>query len=203
MGDRIKGLKLRVVEKQNFLDSLRKRERMLDADVSQDQNAIRNMLNHIDALDLRLTRLKKEDELTQLSAMYDNYTSKAVNLEGQAAGLSNARDALFNRIQTMHNTIGGLRQREDANARMAVDGDDETLQTYGYAGALKERKEALEDEMSQQMQQLMLQQQLAAVAGANSAYPMPLSNGTGSGSGAASGSGSGSGSGAAGPPEAP
>lgn len=81
--DRIKGLKLRVVEKQNFLDSLRKRERMLDADVSQDQNAIRNMLNHIDALDLRLTRLKKEDELTQLSAMYDNYTSKAVNLEGQ------------------------------------------------------------------------------------------------------------------------
>merc|ERR1712037_263917 len=167
--DRIKGLKLRVVEKQNFLDSLRKRERMLDADVSQDQNAIRNMLNHIDALDLRLTRLKKEDELKQLSAMYDNYTSKAMNLEGQAAGLSSARDALFNRIQTMHNTIGGLRQREDANARMAVDGDDETLQTYGYAGALKERKEALEDEM--------LQQQLAAVAGANSAYPMPLNNG--------------------------
>jgi len=206
--DRIKGLKLRTVEKQNFLDSLRKRERMLDADVSQDQNAIKNMLNHIDALDLRLTRLKKEEELKQLSAMYDNYTSKAVNLEGQAAGLSNARDALFNRIQTMHNTIGGLRQREDANARMAVDGDDETLQTYGYAGALKERKEALEDEMSQQMQQMalqqqMLQQQLAAVAGANSAYPMPLNNGTGSGSGAASGSGSGSGSGAAGPPEAP
>ena len=87
--------------------------------------------------------------------------------------MSNARDALFNRIQSMHNTIGGLRQREDANARMAVDGDDETLQTYGYAGALKERKEALEDEMSQQMQQMalqqqMLQQQLAAVAGMNS-----------------------------------
>lgn len=207
--DRIKGLKLRTVEKQNFLDSLRKRERMLDADVSQDQNAIKNMLNHIDALDLRLTRLKKEEELKQLSAMYDNYTSKAVTLEGQAAGLSNARDALFNRIQSMHNTIGGLRQREDANARMAVDGDDETLQTYGYAGALKERKEALEDEMSQQMQQMalqqqMLQQQLATVAGANGAYPIPLINGTGSGSGAGAGSGSGSGSGAGdAPPEAP
>ena len=74
--------------------------------------------------------------------------------------MSNARDALFDRIQTMHNTIGGLRQREDANARMAVDGDDDTLQTYGYAGALQERRESLQDEMSRQMQSMALQQQL-------------------------------------------
>ena len=83
--NRIKGLKLRVVEKQNFLDSLRKREQMLDSDVAQDQQAIRNLLSHIDALDLRLTRLKKENELKQLSEMYENFTAKAVHLEGQVS----------------------------------------------------------------------------------------------------------------------
>merc|ERR1712226_293389 len=61
--NRIKGLKLRVVEKGNFLDSLRKREQMLDSDVTQDREAIENMQNHIEALDLRLKRLKKENEL--------------------------------------------------------------------------------------------------------------------------------------------
>ena len=83
--NRIKGLKLRVVEKQNFLDSLRKREKMLDADVSQDKTAVRNLLSHIDALDMRLTRLKKENELKQLSEMYENYTATAVHLEGQVS----------------------------------------------------------------------------------------------------------------------
>ena len=170
--NRIKGLKLRVVEKQNFLDSLRKREKMLDADVSQDKTAVRNLLSHIDALDMRLTRLKKENELKQLSEMYENYTATAVHLEGQAAGLSNARNALFDRIQYMHNTIGGLRQREEADARQAVDGSDETLQAYGYSGALKDRKESLQNDMSSQMQQMayqqqLLQQQLAFMSGNN------------------------------------
>merc|ERR1712224_23604 len=163
---------LRVVEKQNFLDSLRKREQMLDSDVAQDQQAIRNLLSHIDALDLRLTRLKKENELKQLSEMYENYTATAVHLEGQAAGLSNARNALFDRIQYMHNTIGGLRQREEADARMAVDGSDETLQAYGYSGALEDRKQSLQRDMQRQMQQMafqqqLLQQQLSFIAGTN------------------------------------
>merc|ERR1712150_138302 len=43
---------------------------------------------------------------------------------------------------------------------MAVDGGDENLQAYGYAGALHDRKESLQDEMARQMQQMALQQQL-------------------------------------------
>lgn len=198
--NRIKGLKLRAVEKQNFLDSLRKRERLLESDVAQDQTAVQNLLNHIDALDLRLTRLKKENELKQLSTMYENYTSKALNLQGEAAGLSTARDALFDRIQTMHSTIGGLREREDANERMAVNSADDPLQTYGYAGALTERKESLQQEMARQMEQVALQQnllqkQLGVITGVGSGVKETNSgSGSGSGSGAA-GAGSGSGSG--------
>ena len=91
-------------------------------------------------------------------------------LNEQAAGLSNARNALFDRIQYMHNTIGGLRQREEADARMAVDGSDETLQAYGYSGALQDRKQSLQEDMQRQMQQMayqqqLLQQQLSFIAG--------------------------------------
>lgn len=170
--ERIKGLKLYVVEKENFLDSLRKRERMLDSDINLDKEAIQNLLEHIDALDARMNRLKKEDQLKELSGLYANYSTSAQQLESEADGFSSARDALQQRISMLQGTVQDLKAKEALNSQMALDGGEDTLQTYGYAGTISGRQEALQSDINSQMaqmihQQNVLQQQLALLGGGN------------------------------------
>mgnify|MGYP000004217869 FL=1 len=52
--NKVKSLNVRVVEKQNFLDSLLKRESMLSDDLSKDKIAVDNLNAHIKALNARV-----------------------------------------------------------------------------------------------------------------------------------------------------
>ena len=54
-----KGLKLRVVEKENFIDSLVQREDLLQSDVNKDKQALSNLKAHITAMRARIEKLKK------------------------------------------------------------------------------------------------------------------------------------------------
>lgn len=121
--NKVKGLKLRIVEKENFVDSLVKRESMLGEDLSRDKVAVSNLNAHVKALNARVERLKSEKELTQLEAQFHQYSDAAEKMSGQVAELQDVKSALYSKMQGLHNRIGPLRQQEDANMRLSINAD--------------------------------------------------------------------------------
>merc|ERR1719506_2375951 len=62
----IKGYKLRVVEKENFLTGLDKRADILKDDVNQDLLAVRNLHAHVNGLRARVDKIKKMKQQSAL-----------------------------------------------------------------------------------------------------------------------------------------
>jgi len=121
--NKVKGLKLRIVEKENFVDSLIKRESLLGEDLSRDKVAVANLNAHVKALNARVERLKSEKELTQLEAQFHQYSDAAEKMSGQVAELQDVKSALYSKMQGLHSRIGPLRQAEDANMRLSINAD--------------------------------------------------------------------------------
>ena len=121
--NKVKSLNVRVVEKQNFLDSLLKRESMLSDDLSKDKIAVDNLNAHIKALNARVERLKSEKELTQLEAQFHQYSDAAEKMQGQVSELQDVKSALYSKMQGLHNKIAPLRQSEDMNMRLSINAD--------------------------------------------------------------------------------
>lgn len=121
--NKVKGLKLRIVEKENFVDSLVKRESMLTDDLRRDKVAVENLNAHIKALNARVERLKSEKELTQLEAQFHQYSDAAEKMQGQVAELQDVKSALYSKMQGLHNRIAPLRQQEDTNMRLSINAD--------------------------------------------------------------------------------
>eukprot|EP00940_MAST-03C_sp_MAST-3C-sp2_P000761 g761.t1 len=166
--NKIKGLKLRVVEKENFVDSLVKRESMLTEDLRKDKVAVENLNAHVKALNARVERLKSEKELTQLEAQFHQYSDAAEKMEGQVAELQDVKSALYSKMQDLHGRIAPLREQEDTNMRLSINADpaDQTAMMMQAAA---------------EMQQAMLMQG-AAKAGGEASAPK-----TGAEAGAAAG----------------
>jgi len=121
--NKVKGLKLRIVEKENFVDSLIKRESLLGEDLSRDKVAVANLNAHVKALNARVERLKSEKELTQLEAQFHQYSDAAEKMSGQVAELQDVKSALYSKMQGLHSRIAPLRQAEDANMRLSINAD--------------------------------------------------------------------------------
>jgi len=121
--NKVKGLKLRIVEKENFVESLLKRESMLSEDLSKDKIAVSNLNAHIKALNARVERLKSEKELTQLEAQFHQYSDAAEKMQGQVSELQDVKSALYSKMQGLHNKIQPLRQTEDMNMRLSINAD--------------------------------------------------------------------------------
>lgn len=121
--NKAKGLKLRIVEKENFVDSLIKREDLLQDDLRRDKVAVENLHSHMKSLKARIERLKKEKQLSELEAQYHQYSAAASKVSSQAAELQDVKDALFSKMRTMHNQIAPLREKEDVNMRLSINAD--------------------------------------------------------------------------------
>lgn len=126
--NKVKGLKLRIVEKENFIDSLIKREDLLQDDLRKDKIAVENLYAHIKALKARVERIKKEKQLSQLEAQFHQYSAAASKMEGQVEELQDVRSALQDKISSMQSLITPLRQKEDQNMRLSINADDEAQQ---------------------------------------------------------------------------
>lgn len=121
--NKIKGLKLRVVEKQNFLASLEKREELLTSDVDKDQQAVKNLQSHVQALKARAARLRKEKELRMLESQFHEYSAAASKLKAQAEELARVKDALYSKMRNLHNDIKPLRATEAEGMRASINAD--------------------------------------------------------------------------------
>jgi len=117
----IKGLKLRIVEKENFIDSLVKREDMLQEDVNKDRSAVENLHAHMKALRARVERIKKTKQLAELQAQYNEYSAAATKLKGQADELSKVKGALESKISTLEDRVSPLLQKENYEMRASID----------------------------------------------------------------------------------
>lgn len=117
----IKGLKLRIVEKENFIDSLVKREDMLQEDVNKDKQAVENLHSHVKALRARVERIKKTKQLAELQAQYNEYSAAATKLKGQADELTKVKGALESKITTLSERVSPLLQKENYEMRASID----------------------------------------------------------------------------------
>lgn len=117
----IKGLKLRIVEKENFIDSLVKREDMLQEDVNKDKTAVENLHSHVKALRARVERIKKTKQLAELQAQYNEYSAAATKLKGQADELSKVKGALESKIVGLEDRVSPLLQKENYEMRASID----------------------------------------------------------------------------------
>lgn len=117
----IKGLKLRIVEKENFIDSLVKREDMLQEDVNKDKQAVENLHSHVKALRARVERIKKTKQLAELQAQYNEYSAAATKLKGQADELAKVKGALESKISTLEDRVSPLLQKENYEMRASID----------------------------------------------------------------------------------
>eukprot|EP00946_MAST-07B_sp_MAST-7B-sp1_P002589 g2589.t1 len=117
----MKGLKLRIAEKENFVDSLVSREDLLQADVNKDKQSLENLQSHVKAMRARVEKLKKTKQLAELQAQYDEYSSAAGQISAQAAQLNNVKSALKTKMSELAGERDHLGNMELSNLRESID----------------------------------------------------------------------------------
>jgi len=135
----MKGLKLRVVEKENFIDSLVQREDLLQSDVNKDKTALGNLHSHIKALRARIEKLKKTKQIAELSAQYNEYKHAAESLKSQADQLASVKGALESKINHLKGQTAALNSQEIKNMRASISAgnstDTDASSSSGASGA--------------------------------------------------------------------
>ena len=145
----MKGLKLRVVEKENFIDSLVQREDLLQSDVNKDKTALGNLHSHIKALRARIEKLKKTKQISELSAQYNEYKHAAEALKSQADQLASVKGALESKINNLKGQTAQLNTKEIENMRASIsasnststDGEESSSSSSGGAAPVDGDKE--------------------------------------------------------------
>lgn len=117
----MKGLKLRIAEKENFIDSLVQREDMLQADVNKDKQALDNLHSHIKALRARIEKIKKSKQLGELQAQFSEYNMAAEKLKAQAEQLSDVKAALQAKISDLSSQRDQLGVQEIRDMQESID----------------------------------------------------------------------------------
>lgn len=119
--NKVKGLKLRVVEKENFVDSLSKREEMLQQDLHKDKEAVENLHAHVKALKARIERVKKEKQLRLLEAQFHQYSAAAKRIGDQASELTRIKSLIYSKMKGLVGEIKPLQKQEDASMAESID----------------------------------------------------------------------------------
>ncbi len=117
----MKGLKLRIAEKENFVDSLVSREDLLQADVNKDKQSLDNLQSHVKAMRARVEKLKKTKQLAELQAQFDEYSSAAGQIAAQAAQLNSVKSALKTKMSELSGERDHLGDMELAQMRDSID----------------------------------------------------------------------------------
>ena len=130
----MKGLKLRIAEKENFVDSLIAREDMLQDDVNKDKQAMDNLQAHVKALHARVEKIKKTKQLDELKAQFDEYNSAATKLSSQADQLDSVKAALQTKMSNLSGERDALGAQEKNEMSVSI-GVGESTVGGGASGA--------------------------------------------------------------------
>ena len=86
------------------------------------------LYSHIKSLKARVERLKKEKQLGLLEAQFHQYAAAAAKLAGQASELDAVKNALFTKMQFLHDVITPLSATEQSNLQSAINGGNTVTQ---------------------------------------------------------------------------
>lgn len=120
----MKGLKLRIAEKENFIDSLVQREDMLQSDVNKDKQSLDNLHAHVKALRARIEKIKKTKQLGELQAQFNEYSAASDKLSAQAQQLSDVKNALEAKMSALKYERDALKTKEISDMKESLDVDN-------------------------------------------------------------------------------
>jgi len=113
-------LRMMIVEKDNFLEGLQKREKLLRLDMTEHKQTLSALAAHIQAVEARIGRLKQERQLSEINAQKLQFESAAGKLDTELEGIRGVSSALGSRIDHLTGGISSNMQSEMEAMRRSV-----------------------------------------------------------------------------------
>lgn len=138
--EEIKDLKVKIVEEENYIDGVIKKENLLQANLGADKAIVNDLESHMKAVGARVERIKKEKQLRLLEAQFHEYAAASSKLKGQTDDITTVKDALYSKMKYLTDMIKPLHEKEKSNMRDAVnaDGNVKAPDTLDGAAAVTE-----------------------------------------------------------------
>ena len=92
-------LRMMIVEKDNFLGGLQKREKLLRMDMTLHKQTLAALAAHMQAVSARIGRLKQERQLSEIAAQKHQFDSATAKLNVELGGIRAVSNALDSRIK--------------------------------------------------------------------------------------------------------
>lgn len=115
-----KALRLRLVEKENFMGSLDKRRTLIESDIKSDRETMDVLQSHIAAINNRVQRLKKERLAQELTAQQSRYAAAAKKLSTEVDNIRSVSEALQTRISKIDSEAKPLLAAEHASMQASL-----------------------------------------------------------------------------------
>ena len=113
-------LRMMIVEKDNFLEGLQKREKLLRIDMTEHKQTLSALAAHIQAVEARIGRLKQERQLAEIAAQKHQFDSAAGKLNVELDGIRGVASALDSRIKHLGGGINSNMASEMEAMRRSV-----------------------------------------------------------------------------------
>lgn len=119
----LQDLRVKLAEKDNFLEAMRRRETVLRIDESQRQEELASVVSHIHAIEARIERIKMERRAMELVAQKYQYNWATDALAGQASDIAQVSSAIGARLQRMDSNVKESVQQEMSAMRRSLQPD--------------------------------------------------------------------------------
>lgn len=118
----INGIKVEIVEKENEISDLTRKQAGLQKEDDALKASIANLQSHISAVTARIDRLKKQKQLRLLQAQLAQYSSAQSISDAQSKDATAVTASLTEKIKALSDAIGPLQTTESDNFKKSVIG---------------------------------------------------------------------------------
>lgn len=115
-----RALRLTLVEKENFVEALEKRVKLIRQDIDGDKESLRALKSHVVAIQARIDRLKQEKLAAELAAQQHQYDAARKKLELEARNVKTVSDALSSRLAHLSETMHAKMQQESEEMQKSL-----------------------------------------------------------------------------------
>lgn len=117
---RAQALRLMIVEKDNFLEGLQKRERLLRLDMTEHKNTLAALSSHVQAVEARIERLKQERQVAEIAAQKHQFEIASMKLQSEVNNVQQVSGALDERIRRLGAGIAANQADEVKSMRLSL-----------------------------------------------------------------------------------
>lgn len=118
--EQARGLRLKLTDKDNLLGAMLHREKIIDIDLNEDKGGLAAVNAHIQGIEARVDRLKKERRSLELMSQKHQYDAAADTLRLQVNDVNQVSSALDARVKSLHSSISEKVQSEASALRKSL-----------------------------------------------------------------------------------